>query len=202
MSAPAGSETPNAALLARACAGDAAGLAELLQRCRPELLTRIRLMMGAEARRRADSGDFLQSALLEVVEDLDRYDLRDERDFLRWATRIARNNIRDEIRRPREQMLESFVSESGLFARGRGAGSDSDAAPVRRAARSEEVELLIEALARLREGDQQAVELRWFEGLSFAEIGRRTGRSEGTARRFHARALIRLGDELKRLGAE
>ena len=195
-----GSQSSTSALLRRARQGDREGMAELVQRSRRELLSRIRMMMGADARRRAESGDFLQSVLLEVVQDLERYDLSSEREFLRWATRVARNNIRDEIRRPREQMLESFVSGSGFFEASSETGGGLD--PVRHVSREEQRELLVEALLGLREADQEVIELRWFEELSFADVGRRMGRSEEAARRFHARALIRLGDELKRLGAK
>jgi len=181
-------------LLRRASEGDRGALGRLLEHYRPELLKRIRLMMGEGARRTAESGDFLQGALVEVMRDLARYDLKDGGDFLRWATRIARNNIRDHVRGRHEAMLESFASASGLFqARGR----PSAETPSQNVARAEQLELLVEALARLQDEHRLAIELRWFQGLSFAEIAQRTGRTEQAARKFHSRALIRLGDELE-----
>jgi len=188
-------ETPE--LLCRARAGDRDSLEQLIRRYRPELLTRIRLMMGDGARRAAESGDFLQGALVEVMEDLSRYELEDEAAFLRWATRIARNNIRDQVRRGREKALESFVSGSGLF---RPADAAVEETPSHLVLHAEQQEILVEALAQLREEYQRVVELHWFEGLTFAEIGLRLDRSEEAARMLHARALVRLGDELKRNG--
>lgn len=191
-------DTPE--LLSRARGGDRTSLEQLLRRYRPELLTRIRLMMGEDARTAAESGDFLQGALVEVLQDLSRYELKDELAFLRWATHIARNNIRDEVRRRREKALQSFVSGSGLFTPGR-PGRESAETPSHCVVRAEQLELLIDALTYLRDGYQRVIELHWFEGLSFAEVGRRMERSEDAARMLHARALIRLGDELKRNGA-
>ena len=192
-----GIETPELLRLARG--GDRSSLEQLLQRYRPELMTRIRLMMGDEARRAADSGDFLQGALVEVMKDLPRYELEDELAFLRWATRIARNNIRDEVRRRREKALESFVSGSGFFTLGnRDEGTVET--PSHHVARTEQLELLVDALTGLRDEHQRVIELHWFEGLPFVEVGRRMQRSEEAARMLHARALIRLGDELKRNG--
>jgi len=156
-------------LLRHAREGDRNALEQLLQRYRPELLKRIRLMMGEVTRRTAESGDFLQGALVEVMRDLAR--------------------VRHEA------MLESFALARGLFeARGR----PSAETPSQNVMRAEQLELLVEALARLRDEHRLAIELRWFQGLSFAEIARRTGRTAQAARKFHARALLRLGDELEK----
>lgn len=191
------SEHDTSVLLVRARGGDRTSLDQLLQRYHGALMTRIRLMMGEEARRAADSVDFLQGAFVEVMEDLSRYELKDETAFLRWATRIARNNIRDQVRRRRERALETFASDSGLF----GPSDEKPETPSRNVMQAEQVELLVEGLARLNDAQQEAIELHWLDGLPFAEVARRTGRSEDAARVFHSRALLHLGRELKRIGA-
>lgn len=65
--------------------------------------------------------------------------------------------------------------------------------------REQERRLLIErALERLPDpADREVVRLRFFEGLSFAEIGERLGRDESTVRYRLQRTLDVLGDELK-----
>lgn len=185
-------------LLGRARAGEAAALDDLLERYRERLLARIRLMMGAEARRHAESMDFLQGVLLEVARDLARAEVPDEAAFLRWATRVARNNIRDHMRKRRERALESF-SQTALGALGPGSAGPADATPSRHAGSREEVEKLVEALERLSPDHRRVIELRDFEGLSCRETAREMDRpSEEAVQMLHARALARLTRELVR----
>jgi hypothetical protein len=66
-----------------------------VERHRAVLLERIRLMLGEDARRQADSIDFLQEVFVEVLAKIDSCDFRDERALLRWMTTVARNDIRD-----------------------------------------------------------------------------------------------------------
>ncbi|MFO1050837.1 MAG: sigma-70 family RNA polymerase sigma factor [Planctomycetota bacterium] len=169
-------------------------LASLADRYRGVLLQRVRLMMGSDARRVADSSDFLQGLFLEMARDFDRRGPMDEAGFLRWATAIARNNIRDEVRRRRETALDRFASSLDWRP---ALGDASSTAPLDRIERREQVELLVEALTRLSEDHQQVIELRHFEGLSFAELGRRMGRSENAVQILHTRALVRLGEILR-----
>ena len=145
-----------------------------------------RLRMGEEARRQAESVDFLQELFVEVIEGFERAGLKDERGFVRWATRIARNNIRDRVRRRRERALESFST----MLRAGGPGAEGER-PSERAMEREEVERLIEGLEGLKPDDQRVIELRDFEGLPFREIARRMGRpSEAAGRRQRPSGLV------------
>ena len=69
--------------------------------------------------------------------------------------------------------------------------------PSQSASRQEQVDLLLEALAELPDDKQRVVELRDFEGLSFAEIARAMGRSENAVQLLHTRALARLAGILR-----
>ena len=51
-------------------------------------------MLGQSARAEAESGDFVQEVMVEVVRGIERFEPRDERSFLRWITQIARNSVR------------------------------------------------------------------------------------------------------------
>lgn len=179
-------------LLRGAQAGRSGALDGLLERYRDRLLGRVRLMMGDGARQHAESGDFLQGVMLEIARDLDEAQLEDEEAFLRWATRVARNNIRDQVRRRRERALESF-SQSGILAR------SGDATPSGDAGRHEDVERLVAALERLSPDHRRVVELRDFDGLSYREVARALDRpSEEAVQMLHARALSNLTRELTR----
>lgn len=179
-------------LLRRAQAGDADGMRELLERYRPRLLERIRLMMGRKARRTAESGDFLQEVVVRIIKNIERFQVRDDQAFLRWAVRVARNAITDVERRSRERAIESLSIELYLRATGRSPSSLS--------ARREEVERLVEILESLPEDYRRVLELRDFERLSFRAIGERMGRSENAAQLLHAQALTKLGGLYRRRG--
>jgi RNA polymerase sigma-70 factor (ECF subfamily) len=173
-------------LLRRAKAGDGECLDRLLELYRPRLLERIRMMMGPAARNAAESIDFLQEVMVDIVAKLDGFEVRDAQSFLRWGVRIARNRIVDAVRRQHEQAVASFSAElRGLMASG--------ASPSQEAAQRSEAEHLIELLERLPEHYRQVLELRHFEGRGFRAIGMQMGRSENAVQLLHAQALTALG---------
>jgi len=176
-------------LVERARRGDARALEELVLRYRESLLERIRLMMGDEARRSADSLDFLQGVFAETLAQLGEQRFENERALLRWMTAVARNDIRDCVRRRRERALGSL---SGSLTLSR-IGDPECASPATVADQNEELERLVEALEDLTPDHRRAIELRDLEGLSFDEVGERLGRSADAAQMLHARALLRLG---------
>ncbi len=174
-------------LLKLAHSGDAAALSRLLERYSERLLVRVRLMMGAEARAQAESVDFLQMTMAEVVEHLPRFEIRNERAFLGWLTTIARNRIRDSVRRQREAAFTTLSVTCSNDQSGRGKTPASEAAD------HEEALRLVEALEELDAPSRQVVELRNLEGLSYRAIGERLGFGEERVRRKHQRAVLRLG---------
>ena len=176
-------------LVRRAREGEEDALALLVDRHGEQLLERIRMMMGDQARRSAESIDFLQDVFVELIEDVGRVEVSDERGLLRWLTAIARNNIRDSVRRRRERALES-LSASGLV---RAAQDPRSPSPPSVATAHEELSDIVDALAELAEDHRSVIELRDLKGLSFVEVGRRMGRSEGAAQALHTRAMVRLG---------
>lgn len=181
-------------LIRSARAGDAGAFGAVVARYRRPLLDRIRLMMGAEARGAAESSDFVQGLFLEIVRDFGSLRGCDERSFLRWATALARNNIRDAVRRQREHAIGNFASSLDW----RPANGNVDRpAPSEMIARQEQVDGLVEAMTALPEDYQRVIELRHFDALSFAEIGALMQRSDNAAQILHHRALIQLGELLR-----
>jgi RNA polymerase sigma-70 factor (ECF subfamily) len=175
-------------LVDRAREGEAAALGELVERYRDRLLGRIRLMLGEEARRRADSVDFLQGAFLEFLVDGGVDPVHDERALMARLTAIARNNVRDAVRRPRERAFQSLsASLAGSLPRGAGA------TPTAEVVRREELMELAEALERLPEDYRTVIELRDLEGLDYAAVGAGMSRSADAAQMLHTRALVKLG---------
>lgn len=180
---------PGSELLARARAGERDALAALFERHRDRLLGRIRLMLGEGARRQAESLDFLQGLFLALCDALPSADLADEDAFLRWATGVARNDIRDAHRKLRARAFDSFSRSLSRLA----PATPSADSPSAHAASADDQERLFRALESLRPEDREVIELRDLEGLPFREIAERVGKpSEGAAQVHHARALARL----------
>ena len=182
----AAAQRPFADLVARARAGQTTALDALVQRFGERLMLRVRLMLGEDLRRRAESVDYLQGLFTQVVAELPRARIEDERHFLAWATRIARNDLRDELRKRREHAFESFSASLA-------APQQSSPSPPSEVALDEQRERVLEALERLDDRQRTVLELRHFEGLTFREAGERMGCSEGAAQMLHTRALARLG---------
>lgn len=174
-------------LVAAARNGDTRSLEALLLRHRRTLLDRIRIMLGTNARRIADSADFLQDVMVDIMRGLQSFEPRGERAFLRWALRIARNNIADAASKRHAARFADIAHSTyeGRAAPGTGPASE--------AAANEAVDRLVEAIERLNPEHQETIELRDFEGLSFEQIGARMQRSANAAQLLHSKAMLRLG---------
>jgi RNA polymerase sigma-70 factor (ECF subfamily) len=182
------------ALLHAARLGSQHSIGVILERYRGRLLDRIRLMLGPKARQLAESGDILHGAIVEIVRDLPHLRPKNGREFLGWATRIARNNIRDAVDKRREARFADLARTSidaSVF-------TGKEPAPDDVARDHELSDRLLEVLEELSPDHQAVIELRHFEGLPFAAIGARLQRSENAAERLHARAMVELGQRMRR----
>jgi RNA polymerase sigma-70 factor, ECF subfamily len=176
-------------LLFRARAGSADALNELYARYGPRLLSLIRLRMGPGIRPETDSRDILQATLLKSFEHLEQFNGADGRSLMGWLARIAENEIRDQADRQGRQRRDK-AREEPL----------DPALPVTAHMRTavsqlivdEQSERLERAIARLDEPQREAILLRKFEELTYAEMARRMGRSEDACRMLVARAMVAL----------
>ena len=139
--------------------------------------------MGREIRTFAQSSDFLQDLFVDLIQSFDPSRIHDEIGFLRWATSVARNNIRDQRRRQQRRMMERLAT------------TFSPAGPRSSSPSSLEIQELENALERLPPDYREVIELRSLDGLSFKELAQRMERaSEGAVQMLHARALARLSE--------
>lgn len=168
--------------------GDREAQQALFERCREPLLMRIRWMMGEEARRVAESGDFLQATFARALQALPRFEERTPDSLLRWLTTIARNQIRNDVRRRREEALSCLSSAIGVAPP---AGDDGELSV-------HSALTLLDAFSQIGEEERRLIELREFEGKDFAEIGAILGCSDRHAHRLHAQALLRLSRAFRR----
>lgn len=122
-----------------------------------------------------------------------RDDVRDERAFLaRVVERLAVRHRRGEARRVRRERAAAEALRSR-------AGASPAAADV--AADLETQRLLLEAVSALREPSREALVLRYYHGMSAAEIARSRGVSPAAARKRLQRATEELRQHLDRTHA-
>lgn len=176
-------------LLRRAKQGSEAALNLLYEQCAGRLLAYIRLRLGRELRARLESRDILQATLLKSLTHLHELKGDERESLMAWLARIAEHEIRDRAdyhhRQRRDAAREVPVPED---------------APLAAAARSALSQVILDEQARKLEAamdtlsatHREVILLRKFEELSFAEIGRRLGRTEDACRMLFARAMTAL----------
>ena len=139
----------------------------------------------------SDAEDLTQLVFVKALEALPRYEARGI-PFGGWLFRLARNAIIDQIRTHKDHLplLAAVTRET------------DDAGPEQRAALSEDLDRLAEALKELTDDQREVIELRFFAGLSVLEAAMVMGRQEGTIRGLQFRAIQTLRKTLGILALE
>ena len=141
--------------------------------------------VAARVGRPSDAEDLAQLVFVKALEALPRYEARGI-PFGGWLFRLARNVVIDHIRTRREHTtLDLIVERSG-----------GDAGPDELAQMRQEMDSVTLALRRLTPEQREAIELRFFAGLSAKEAAEAMGRQEGTVRGLQFRAIAALRREL------
>ena len=170
-------------LVSAARGGDATAFTALVERHRRDAL---RVAYGIAD---GEADDVAQDAFLKAYRHLDRF--RPGGSFRAWLLTIVANEARNRRR--------SFLRRSALALRVRDdAGADAvggeDPADV--ALRQARRQHVLDAVARLSDRDRQVLALRYFAGLSEAEMASELGCAPGTVKSRLARAMARLRTEL------
>lgn len=164
--------------------GDTAAFRELFERYAPMLLR----MLLRQLRVREEATDLLQQTFLQLHRA--RLDFDSGQRFRPWIFTIALNLKREywrrARRRPESVLDDAALAELGVEARG--------------AKRWEARRDLLHGLAQVRPDQREVIELHWFEGLSFSEIGECLGLTANAvkvrAHRGYVTLRERLGDDL------
>lgn len=194
MSSESDSFEQTARIIRRARDGDPQAMSAMVRRYQGPLMARVRKAMGPVPREFAESMDVMQDLLLDLLKDFDGSGIEDEDAFLRWATRVVRNNIKDQMRKQRLRSMEALASSMSLQ---RNLGEGGDQRPSQAAAQRDEVDRLEQALSSLPEQYRQVIELRDLRQLSYREIAELMNRpGEAAVQMLHARAFARLTEQL------
>ena len=141
--------------------------------------------VAARVGRPSDAEDLAQLVFVKVLESLPRYEQRGV-PFGGWLFRLARNVVIDHVRTRREHVTLDVIVEK----------STDDQGPDELAVLRQEMDSIAHALRRLTPEQREAVELRFFAGLSAKEAAEAMGRQEGTVRGLQFRAIAALRREL------
>ena len=141
--------------------------------------------VAARVGRPSDAEDLAQLVFVKALEALPRYESRGI-PFGGWLFRLARNVVIDHTRTRRDHATLDVIAEH----------ADQDDGPDELAVLRQEMDSVALALRRLTPEQREAIELRFFAGLSAKEAAEVMGRQEGTVRGLQFRAIGALRREL------
>ena len=177
-------------------------LGELLERYRNYLKLLARTQIDLYLRRRVDASDLVQETFLDACRDFGQFRGRSEAEFRAWLRKILVYNVAKFVQQQvnakkrdvrREISLnQHFAALNKSSARFDDALAGSASTPSVQAVRRERAAIVADYLAQLPPAYRTVIVLRNLEGLPFAEVAERMGRSCGAVRVLWARALEQL----------
>ena len=185
-SEPASSEPASSELVSRAQAGDQAAWEALVREHEQAAFRLAYLFLGETA----EAGDVAQEAFIRAFRALDRFDV--SRPFRPWLLSIAANLARNRRRSlgryfAAVRRLVGIASDPAVAAMGSGAAAGAAVS-----AQNWLAGTLWDAVRRLSAPDQEVIYLRYYLGLSEAEMAATLGVAAGTVKSRLHRALARL----------
>jgi RNA polymerase sigma-70 factor (ECF subfamily) len=186
-------------VLEQARAGDRQALGELLELYRNYLGLLARVQIGRRLQRKVDAGDLVQETFLAAHRDWPQFRGTSERELIGWLRGILAGKLAKLVRsyfgtQRRNVLLERDLTaeldrSSRVLDRGLLHKEDSPSVQV---AQREQGVLLADALSLLPEDYREVLILRHLEGLSFADVSERLGRTVDAVKQLWVRALDRL----------
>jgi RNA polymerase sigma factor (sigma-70 family) len=177
-------------LIERARSGDQQALDRLFARHAGPLRRWATGRLPKWARDLADTDDLVQETLLRTFKRIGDFEPRGVGALQAYLRQAILNAIREELRRKGRE-----PDATGLD----GLEADSNLSPLEQAIGGEAVDRYERALARLKEGEREAIIGRIEMGYTYEELAEALGKPTGDAARKAAhRALIRLVEEMER----
>jgi RNA polymerase sigma-70 factor (ECF subfamily) len=186
-------------LIQQARAGDGQALGQLLELYRNYLTLLARLQLHRRLQSKVDATDLVQETFLKAHHHFGQFRGHSEVELVGWLRQILVLNLANLVRhyygtQGRNVRLECELADE--LDRSSQACAQSliakQSSPSQRAARREEAVLLADALAKLPADYGELIVLRHLQGLPFAEVARRMGRSVDSVEKLWIRALARL----------
>ncbi|MCA9067962.1 MAG: sigma-70 family RNA polymerase sigma factor [Planctomycetaceae bacterium] len=191
-------------LLEQARAGNTAELGQLLEPYRHYLKLLARVQIGKRVQGKADESDLVQDTFLDAHRNITNFRGDTEAQLLEWLRTILAAKLADLLRRylgtrqrnvaVEREIGDGFNQSTAML----GAGLVSpESSPSQRASRHEEALRLADALAELPANYREAIVLRNIEGLPFAEVANRMGKTVNSVEKLWLRGLAALRKQLE-----
>jgi RNA polymerase sigma-70 factor (ECF subfamily) len=158
-----------------------------------------RLQLDRRLQSKVDPGDVVQETFLEAARDFAQFQGNSEPELAAWLRQVLAHNLGNTLRSflgtqrrgvRLEQELALAMDHSSAELGDLLAGPAST--PSQQAVKREQAVLLADALAKLPEHYRDVVVLRSLEGLPFAEVAQRLGRTEDSVEKIWMRSLLQL----------
>lgn len=181
--------------LDRARQGDAQALGALLESFRPYLRFLARGLRDSRLQRRLDVSDLIQDTLLEAHRQFDQFRGTTVAELAGWLRQIVLG-ASHRATRTHVDTGKRAVGRERTVADIKNQVADAGQSPSEHLIRHEQAARMADAVARLPDDMQQVLLGRHMDGLPYAILAERLGRSEGAVRVLYTRALRRLRDLL------
>ena len=190
-----------AELLGSAVEGDRCALERLLIRYQSRLIARIRRRFPPDLKTVISPEDILQDTYIDIFRGIRSFESTGSNAFYRWLLAVAENRLVDNVRTYR-----AAKRGGGRVRIAATAGSSvaplmeilqpNSHTPSRSVAVHEIESAVWIALAALKPEYREALQLRFFKGLSVAEVAERMKRSEWSVHKLCSRGLQRMRESL------
>jgi RNA polymerase sigma-70 factor (ECF subfamily) len=186
-------------LIEDARSGGEAAFGRLLARYTNYLTLLARVEVVRRLQGKLDPTDLVQETFLEAHRHFPTFRGSTEPEFVAWLRQILAGVLANTLRRyygtkardPRlEQDLQVGIDQSSCVLGGNLIAADTS--PSEAAVRREQAVLFSDALDKLSADYREVIVLRHLEGLSFAAVAERMGRSTDSVEKLWLRAIARL----------
>jgi RNA polymerase sigma-70 factor (ECF subfamily) len=193
-------------LLDEARHGSDAAIGSLFESARAYLLFLANKELPRGLQAKFGASDLVQETAIEAHRDFARFAGSTPEEFYAWLRSILQNNLRDAVRRyeaaqkrdvGKETRLVSQADQGGDARRMISGPEDRSRPPDGSIIRREDAAKIEAVLARLPDDYRIVLRMRYWDGLTFPQIGDRFGRSAEAARKLWYRAVQKLQDELR-----
>lgn len=202
--------TETSRLLSAAKNGEAESLGQLLEMYLNYLKLLARTQLDQKLQGRTSPSDVVQETLLEAHRDFPQFRGNHPEEFLGWLRRILINNLARVVQRhvlaeKRDVRREISIDDVGAdversTARLVAVLADAGNSPSSDAQKHEAGLVLADELAELNADYRDVIVLRHLEGLSFADVAGKMGRTSGAVRMLWMRAIAQLRVRLESRG--
>jgi RNA polymerase sigma-70 factor (ECF subfamily) len=191
-------------LLERVRAGETEAFDQLFARYRGALRRIVRLQLDPVLNARIDASDVVQETQCEAARRMMDYLDREPMPFGVWLRKMAHERLLNLRRRHVGAQRRAARREVSLPDRTslRIAGEllDGGTTPSQQLGRRERARQVRRAVSALPVADRQILLMRYFEGLSYKEVGYILDIDPATAMKRHGRAVLRLHKLLREAG--